>query len=89
MTEAFRDSMESLNVVVVVLIFAARGLAFVVLYSLTNINISERIRELSTIKVGFYDNEDHVYLSRKFSHHDGILQVSLGDTFMLSWIPDG
>src|SRR5690625_3918787 len=46
LTEAFQDSMESLNVVVVVLIIAAAGLAFVVLYNLTNINISERIREL-------------------------------------------
>ena len=66
MTEAFRDSMESLNVVVVVLIFAAAGLAFVVLYNLTNINISERIRELSTIKVlGFYDNEVTMYIYRE------------------------
>lgn len=66
MTDAFGDSMASLNIVVVVLIFAAAGLAFVVLYNLTNINVSERIRELSTIKVlGFYDNEVTMYIYRE------------------------
>src|SRR5690625_3286380 len=66
LTEAFQDSMESLNVVVVVLIIAAAGLAFVVLYNLTNINVSERIRELSTIKVlGFYDKEVTLYIYRE------------------------
>src|SRR5690625_4884249 len=66
LTEAFQDSMESLNVVVVILILAAAGLAFVVLYNLTNINVSERIRELSTIKVlGFYDNEVTMYIYRE------------------------
>lgn len=64
--EAFEDSMASLNIVVVVLIIAAAGLAFVVLYNLTNINVSERIRELSTIKVlGFYDNEVTMYIYRE------------------------
>ncbi|WP_253288755.1 FtsX-like permease family protein [Amphibacillus sp. MSJ-3] len=64
--ESFDDSMASLNIVVVVLIVAAAGLAFVVLYNLTNINVSERIRELSTIKVlGFYDNEVTMYIYRE------------------------
>ncbi|SEO04130.1 putative ABC transport system permease protein [Amphibacillus marinus] len=64
--DTFNDSMESLNVVVVVLIVAAAGLAFVVLYNLTNINVSERIRELSTIKVlGFYDGEVTMYIYRE------------------------
>ena len=41
-------------------------LAFVVLYNLSNINISERIRELATIKVlGFYDKEVYNYISRE------------------------
>lgn len=66
MIETFEDSMESLNIVVVVLIIAAAGLALVVLYNLTNINVSERIRELSTIKVlGFYDREVTMYIYRE------------------------
>jgi putative ABC transport system permease protein len=45
---------------------SAASLAFVVLYSLTNINVSERIRELSTIKVlGFYDVEVSMYIYRE------------------------
>ncbi len=66
MIEMFEDSMGSLNMVVVVLIICAAVLAFVVLYNLTNINVSERIRELSTIKVlGFYDNEVTMYIYRE------------------------
>ncbi len=62
----FEDSMSSLNIVVVVLIISAAILAFIVLYNLTNINVSERIRELSTIKVlGFYDNEVTMYIYRE------------------------
>lgn len=64
--EMFEDSMGSLNTVVVVIIIAAAILAFVVLYNLTNINVSERIRELSTIKVlGFYDGEVTMYIYRE------------------------
>ena len=63
---AFDDTMGSMNVVVVVLIVSAAALAFVVLYNLTNINVSERIRELSTIKVlGFYDKEVTMYIYRE------------------------
>ncbi len=62
----FKDSMDSLNAVVLVLIISAGSLAFVVLYNLTNINVSERIRELSTIKVlGFYDKEVTMYIYRE------------------------
>ncbi len=64
--EAFQDSMDSLDVVTVVLIISAASLAFVVLYNLTNINVSERIRELSTIKVlGFYDKEVTLFVYRE------------------------
>lgn len=57
------SALESLNIVTLVLIVSAAGLAFVVLYNLTNINVSERIRELSTIKVlGFYDYEVSLYI---------------------------
>jgi putative ABC transport system permease protein len=63
---SFKDTMDSMNVVVVVLIISAAALAFVVLYNLTNINVSERIRELSTIKVlGFYDQEVTRYIYRE------------------------
>ncbi|MFO8068561.1 MAG: FtsX-like permease family protein, partial [Alkalibacterium sp.] len=64
--DAFQDSMDSLDVVTVVLIISAASLAFVVLYNLTNINVSERIRELSTIKVlGFFDKEVTMYVYRE------------------------
>ena len=60
------DTMSSLNYVAVVLIVSAGLLAFVVLYNLSNVNISERIRELATIKVlGFYDKEVYTYISRE------------------------
>ena len=56
-------TMGSLNVITIVLIVAAAGLAFVVLYNLTNINIEERIRELATIEVlGFYVFEISLYV---------------------------
>ena len=60
------DTLQSLNYVVVILIVSAGLLAFVVLYNLSNINISERIRELATIKVlGFYDREVYNYVTRE------------------------
>lgn len=63
---SFEDTMSSLDIVTLVLIVSAALLAFVVLYNLTNINVSERIRELSTIKVlGFYDSEVSLYIYRE------------------------
>ncbi len=60
------DMMSLLNYVVIVLIVSAGLLAFVVLYNLANVNISERIRELATIKVlGFYDKEVYDYIARE------------------------
>lgn len=60
------EAMDTLNVVVIILIISAGGLALVVLYNLNNINVSERIRELSTIKVlGFYDHEVTMYILRE------------------------
>ncbi len=62
----FADTIESLNYVVVLIICCAATLAFVVLYNLTNINITERIREIATIKVlGFYDKEVSDYVFRE------------------------
>ena len=55
-----------MNFVVWILIISAGLLAFVVLYNLANTNISERIRELATIKVlGFYDREVYDYISKE------------------------
>ena len=63
---SFAETLGSLDIVTLVLIVSAASLAFVVLYSLTNINVSERIRELSTIKVlGFYDVEVSMYIYRE------------------------
>jgi putative ABC transport system permease protein len=62
----FSNIIKSLYYVVLVLIISAGALAMVVLYNLTNINITERIREIATIKVlGFYDNEVSAYVYRE------------------------
>ena len=64
--EQMDEMLESLDIVIVVLIISAGLLAFVVLYNLNNININERKRELATIKVlGFYDNEVTMYIYRE------------------------
>lgn len=64
--QTIEDMMSLLNYVVIVLIVSAGLLAFVVLYNLSNVNISERIRELATIKVlGFYDKEVYDYVTRE------------------------
>lgn len=61
-----QESLGSLDVVTIVIIVSAAALAFIVLYNLTNINVSERERELSTIKVlGFYDKEVTMYVYRE------------------------
>ena len=55
-----------LNPIVLIFILLSAVLSFVVLYNLNNINVSERIRELSTIKVlGFFDREVTMYISRE------------------------
>ncbi|MEG2813755.1 MAG: ABC transporter permease, partial [Oscillospiraceae bacterium] len=64
--ETFTNIFDRLDMVVLVLIFSASLLAFVVLYNLTNININERVREIATIKVlGFYDGEVSRYIYRE------------------------
>lgn len=63
---SFVSMLEKIDVIVVVLIVCAGLLAFVVLYNLTNINISERTKEIATIKVlGFFDNEVSAYVYRE------------------------
>lgn len=60
--------MNSLNSVIVVICLAAAGLAFIVLYNLSNISITERIREIATIKVlGFYPLETALYILREIA----------------------
>ncbi len=62
----YRTMLKSVDAVVVVLVVAAALLAFVVLYNLTNINITERQREIATLKVlGFTPNEVNAYIYRE------------------------
>lgn len=71
------DMLQSLDIVIVVLIISAGMLAFVVLYNLNNINITERKRELATLKVlGFYDKEVTEYVYR-----ENILLTLIGSVF--------
>jgi putative ABC transport system permease protein len=66
MLSRFKDTIKSINSVVLILIFSAGLLSFIVLYTLTNINIGERMREIATIKVlGFYDKEVSAYVFRE------------------------
>ena len=64
--EIYGSSLESVDYAVILIIVCAAALAFVVLYNLTNINITERMRELATLKVlGFYDGELSAYIYRE------------------------
>ncbi|MEG0291201.1 MAG: FtsX-like permease family protein [Anaerovoracaceae bacterium] len=64
----FEDSVKNINYIVLVLILAAGGLAVIVLYNLTNVNICERKKELATIKVlGFYEKEVDSYVFREIN----------------------
>ena len=63
MADSFDDQFSSLNQIVLLIIICAALLAFVVLYNLTNINVSERLREIATIKVlGFKNKEVALYV---------------------------
>lgn len=63
---SFQNTIKSIDFIVIVLIVSAGLLAFVVLYNLTNINITERQKEIATIKVlGFYDGEVSAYIYRE------------------------
>ncbi|MFT8709095.1 MAG: ABC transporter permease, partial [Sporolactobacillus sp.] len=88
----FNDIVSSLNSVIGVIIFSASLLAFVVLYTLTTITISERFSEIATIKVlGFYDKEVSRYVSRE-SYILTLLGVILGlviGVFLHSYILNG
>lgn len=74
---SFKDTIASLDIITIVLIVSAATLAFIVLYNLSNINISERLRELSTIKVlGFYPKEVSMYI-----FHELLILTILGIGF--------
>ena len=63
---SFSNLITSIDYIVIVLIVSAGALAFIVLYNLTNINITERQRELATLKVlGFFDREVSAYIYRE------------------------
>lgn len=87
--DSFTDSMTSIDYAVVIIIVSAAALAFVVLYNLTNINITERMRELATLKVlGFYDRETSAYVYREniFLTLFGILLGLVMGRFLHSWM---
>ena len=68
------DMLQALVLVIIVLIITAALLAFVVLYNLNNVNITERRRELATLKVlGFYDQEVAAYV-----YHENIILTLMG-----------
>lgn len=88
-TTIFSEVMDNMALVVWVLIIAAGLLALVVLYNLSNTNISERIRELATIKVlGFYDPEVYEYVGKEtlLLTLIGILGGLLGGNFLTTFI---
>ena len=64
--ESFSKTMERMNYIIVLVILCAAALAFIVLFNLNNINITERIREIATLKVmGFNRNETGAYVTRE------------------------
>ncbi|MBO7676162.1 MAG: FtsX-like permease family protein, partial [Erysipelotrichaceae bacterium] len=64
--DSFNNMIEALNLVIMVIILVAGSLAFVVLINLTQVNISERIREIATLKVlGFNDHEVNMYIFKE------------------------
>ncbi len=66
MRDRLNSMMGSIDYIVLVIVLCAAALAFIVLYNLTNINITERIREIATIKVlGFHRGETAAYVFRE------------------------
>lgn len=93
MLSQINKMMGSLDAVVLLVILCAGALAFIVIYNLTNINITERIREIATIKVlGFYPKECAAYIFREnylltvFSSLIGLLLGKLLHAFVMSQI---
>ena len=87
--DSFTNSMEAIDYAVVIIILSAAALAFVVLYNLTNINITERTRELATLKVlGFFDKEITAYVYREnvFLTLFGIVLGLVMGRFLHAWM---
>jgi putative ABC transport system permease protein len=72
--ESFAKTMERMNYIIAIVVISAAALAFIVLFNLNNINITERIREIATLKVmGFNKRETGAYVTR-----ENIMLVSMG-----------
>ena len=87
--DTFSSSMESVDYAVILIIFCAAALAFVVLMNLTNINITERLRELATLKVlGFYNREVSAYIYRENAILTvfGVLAGMVLGNFLHQWL---
>ena len=83
----FTDMLDSLNLVVAVMIICAAALAFVVLYNLTNINISERVREIATFKVlGFHNKETSSFI---YKENIALTLMGIGAGLVLGMILSG
>lgn len=83
------DILSKLNSVVVILIVSSSMLAFVILYNLSSINISERKREISTLKVlGFYDEEVDAYITNEnyFITIIGIIIGLVGGLYLCHYV---
>lgn len=83
------DILESLNSVVIVLVASSAILAFTILYNLSTINISERRREISTLKVlGFYDEEVDSYITKEnyFITVIGIIIGCVAGTYLQQYV---
>lgn len=83
------DMLRSMDTLVWIIIGSATALAFVVLYNLTNINITERIRELATLKVlGFYEPEvrRYVYRESRVLTVTGMLMGLVGGVFLTQYV---
>ncbi len=87
--EKFEKSLSAVNAAVYIIIVAAAALAFVVLYNLTNINVTERIRELATLKVlGFTDFEttNYIYRENTVMTFFGILLGLISGKYLVIWL---
>jgi len=87
--ESIARGLEGVDYAVIVVVISAAALAFVVLYNLTNINITERLRELATLKVlGFYEGELSAYVYREniFLTIFGVLLGLVMGKFLHQWL---
>ena len=77
--DSTRDMLKSLDKIIAILIILSASLSFVVLYNLSNINITERKREIATLKVlGFYDKEVDNYITK-----ENLILTAIGIAFGL------